>query len=95
MADKEFEKDDPMLLAGVSLPGDTEEAMAETFVEEFVKMGYSDETILKIFQNPHFAGAHQILRGRGEPYVQNLIARIRSIWGGIRYRTEDTEVENA
>ena len=84
-----------MALRGVALPGDTQAAMAETFVEEFLKMGYGDEVILKIFQNPHFAGAHGVLKDRGEPYVRELIARVRSIWGEIHYRTEETEVEHA
>ena len=78
---KDFEHDDPMSLQGVVLPGDTQQAMAETFVEELIKMGYPDEEILQIFQNLFYVAANTVLRERGEEYVRDLIRTTRSAWG--------------
>ncbi len=94
--DKEFESDDPMVLQGVALPGDTQAAMAEAFVEEFLLMGYADEPILKIFQTPYYAAAHRVLVERGEPYVKDLIARVRGGYGAqVRFAWKDAEVDHA
>ena len=77
MVEKEFEPDDPLMIAGVAFPGDTQAAMAETFVDEFMRMGFDDERILSVFRTPHYAGAYRVLVERGEPFIRQLIARAR------------------
>jgi hypothetical protein len=94
VANKPFEHDDPMQLRGVALPGDTSEAMAEAFVEEFIRMGYPDAAVLKVFSNPFYLGPHRVWTERGEAYVRELIGRVRSIWGRPRFRTIDSEVDH-
>jgi hypothetical protein len=84
----QFDPDDPMEFTGVALPGDTQEAMAECFVEEYVMQGFTDGMILRLFTHPFFAGTHAIYRSRGEEFVKALIARARSRWGEPRFRTE-------
>ena len=84
---KDAEPDDPEELTGVALPGDTEEEMAQCFVEEYAMQGFTDDMILKLFREPFFAGTHAIYRHRGEKWVVDLIARVRSKWGTFRYRT--------
>ncbi|MBI4566454.1 MAG: hypothetical protein HY716_17385 [Planctomycetes bacterium] len=93
--DKHFEEDDPMVLSGVALPGDTEESMALVFIEELIKMGASDEAVLDVFREPFYAAAHAVLRNHGEPYLRERIARTRAQWGGFRHRGKGAEVENA
>lgn len=85
---KDAEPDDPDELTGVALPGNTEEEMAECFVEEYVMQGFADDMILRLFREPFFAGTHAIYLNRGEPWVTDLIARVRSKWGTLRFRTE-------
>lgn len=86
MAEKEFDPDDPMEFTGVALPGNTMEAMAECFVEEFIMMGYTDEQLLKMFQEPFYAAVHQVYREKGEAYVTALIRQARSKLGTFRFR---------
>ena len=89
MADKAFEPDDPMALVGVDLPGDTD-LLAAGLVEEYVRLGASDEALLAIFRNPFFAGAHAIWRAQGEDHVRSLIARARARWGYPRYTVRES-----
>lgn len=49
--------------------------MAETFVIEFKRMGWSDDKILAVFRNPFYAGPHYIYEQRGEQYVIDLLSR--------------------
>jgi hypothetical protein len=93
---KDVEDDDPMLLEGIALPGDTQDAMAEAFVEEFMLMGYGDELLLKVFQTPYYTAAHRVLLERGEPFVKDLIARVRGGYGAqMRFAVKDAEVDHA
>ncbi len=93
---KDFEHDDPMFLSGIMLPGDTQEAMAETFIEELLLMGYTDEAILRVFSTPYYAAAHRVSVERGDAYVLDLVARVRAGYGAvIRFGSKDAEVDHA
>lgn len=69
---------DPMEIVGVVLdrPMDTAglEAMARTFVEEYVLMGWSPKRILDVFRRPFYAGAHDAYEALGEDRIRALIA---------------------
>ncbi len=87
-AAREPDPEDPMELTGVAWPGDTRDAMAECFVEEYILQGFDDAQILKLFKDPFFAATHAVYRDRGEAYVLDLIGKARSRWGLVRFRTE-------
>ncbi|RCK74664.1 MAG: hypothetical protein ANABAC_1381 [Anaerolineae bacterium] len=76
------EEDDPMELTGVVLPGEPGglERMAETFVEEFVRLGWQEEHLLKLFTQPYFLATHRIYRQKGEEYVRQLIRKTQTRW---------------
>jgi hypothetical protein len=80
--DKEFEADDPLALvpAVMDMPMDEDayRQMAETFVEEYMLLGFSDEKIAELFRNPFFRATHEILKNKGESYVTELIKEIRN-----------------
>ena len=80
--EKGFEPDDPMELVPAVMDTPMDEAsyrlMAETFVEEYMLLGFSDERIAELFRNPFFRGTHEILKTKGEPYVMGLIKEIRN-----------------
>jgi hypothetical protein len=82
MPKDEFERSDPMELVGMVLPGDegTLDAMAECFIEEYVRMGWSEERLMTLFTHPLFMGTHRIYLSRGEPYVRSLIQRTLKKW---------------
>jgi hypothetical protein len=79
MADqpKSIENDDPYALTGVRYeaePGvDPDALIARCLIEEFAMMGFRPERILRLFQLPTYAGAHDILTRRGEPLVRDII----------------------
>ncbi len=80
--DKEFDADDPMALVPAVMDVPMDEAsyrqMAETFVEEYMLLGYSDEKIVGLFRNPFYRATHEILKTKGEAYVMDLIEEIRN-----------------
>ena len=84
MSHEEFEHDDPMGLIGMVFPGEPGqlEAMAECFVEEYVRMGWDERRLMTLFVNPMFLATHRIYRLKGEGYVRELIRRMCAKWGG-------------
>jgi len=82
MTQKEFEDDDPMELTGVVIPGEPGqlEAMAECFVEEYVRMGWDEPRLMTLFTHPLFMATHRIYRQKGETYVRELIRKSVARW---------------
>src|SRR5690349_447078 len=85
MPKNEFDFDDPLELNGVGLVSqeDTTEAMAECFVEEFIRLGYNHKQILALFRNPYYLGMNMALEKRGERFVRDTIAEIFARRGQI------------
>ena len=97
MPKDEFDFDDPLELNGMALPSevDTTDAMTECFVEEFLRMGYTDRQILALFRNPHYLGMNMVLQNRGEVYVKECIATVFARWGRTPSPEDAAEVESA
>lgn len=95
---KPAEPDDPLALVGVAVPVDeaTFDAMAEVFIDEFVRDGWSDDRLLSFFRSPFYAGLHVIWRRRGEAWVRDRIAAARARWrrsvDGRRERSRPDDV---
>ena len=85
----EFEEDDPMELVGVALPDGDPEELASSIVEEFLRMGLSDQELLHLFRDPFYSGPHAIWRSRGDEYVRGLIHRGRERWGFPRFAIKE------
>ena len=84
MPQEEFVREDPMGLVGMVLPGEPGqlEAMAECFVEEYVRMGWDERRLMTLFTSPMFLATYRIYRQKGEGYVRELIRRMCTKWGG-------------
>ncbi|MFO1514841.1 MAG: hypothetical protein U1F83_18350 [Verrucomicrobiota bacterium] len=54
---------------------DTTNDMAETFIEEFMRMGYGHKQVLALFRNPYYLGPHMALEKRGEPFIRHATHR--------------------
>jgi hypothetical protein len=89
MPKDEVEDDDPMELVGVALPDGDPDELAHSIVEEFIRMGLSDQELLRLFHEPFYAGPHAIWRSRGDGYVRELIERGRECWGYPRFATKE------
>ncbi len=88
MTTKPLEPEDPMALVGVGLErGPDDEALTEMaccFVEEYARMGWSGERILRLFRNPFYRGPHQILRMKGEGFVRGLVEIVEQTRAQVR-----------
>jgi len=86
-----FEQEDPFALVGMVLPGEpdaeTLALMGRCFIEELVRMGWSEAQILALFRDPFYRGPHAVYRTRGEACVRQLIAQVYAEWHGECGRT--------
>jgi hypothetical protein len=80
--------EDPAALVGVEVPAGELADMAACLVDEYVRLGLSDEAVLRVFRNPFFAGAHALWRAHGEARLRAWLAEARARWGWPRVRTE-------
>ena len=83
MPKNEIDPDDPMELNGVALmtDQDTQEAMAECFITDFMRLGFDHRRIFGLFHNPFYIGMHMVLENRGENFVREMIERTFAQWG--------------
>ena len=82
---------DPNVLVGVVLPGSAEamEEMAYVFAEEFARMGQDEESILGLFRDPFYGGAHQAYRALGTDAVRAIVRECVGVWGRAAGRIQD------
>jgi hypothetical protein len=83
MPKDEFDFEDPFELNGMAFltQQDTTSAMAECFIEEFMRLGYGAKQILSLFRNPHYLGPNLALQKRGEPFIRDLFSEVLARWG--------------
>ena len=83
MMSKEYEEDDPVEMIGVQLPNQSEEHlrdMALCFAEEFVREGWDEKQLLKMFQNPLYQGPHLAWKQKGDDFVKSVINEAIAMW---------------
>ena len=83
MARKEYEEDDPVEMIGVQLPNQSEEQlrdMALCFAEEFVREGWDEEQLFKMFQNPLYQGPYLAWKQKGDDFVKSVIDEAIGMW---------------
>lgn len=68
---------DPMTLHGVECPTADDAAMremAECFIEEFARMGFDEDRLMRMFTANGYAGPNLALRTLGEHTIRSMIA---------------------
>jgi hypothetical protein len=86
MSDEPFEPEDALEFHGVEIPLTQEEhkhaqrEMAECFIEEYMRMGYSPEFILMLCRNPFYQGLHAIWKSQGEALIREIINQTVRQW---------------
>jgi hypothetical protein len=78
MPKDEFDFDDPFELNGrvFLTQEDTTRDMAECFIEEFQRLGYSAPAILALFHQPRYLGPNLAMEKLGEPFIRELVAEV-------------------
>lgn len=84
---------DPSVLIGVGLTVDAEATtdMAYVFAEEFARMGYDADRLMRLFRNPFYAGAHDAYRRLGEAEVRRIAEECVGAWGSLRFVAQDSD----
>ena len=80
---KKHESEDPLELVGVQMKeGPDEQALEEMalcFIEEYARMGWDGDRILKLFRNQFYRGPNQVLRAKGEEFIRDRIEKITGV----------------
>ncbi|MFQ5751285.1 MAG: hypothetical protein ACE5HI_04745 [bacterium] len=86
---------DPNLLVGVELPATAESTldMASVFAEEYVRMGFDKEQILRIFKRSFYAGAHRAFLELGHEKIEEIVDECLLIWGHSRLAENEVGVK--
>ncbi len=81
---------DPMTLHGVVIETKSDAAMrdmAECFVEEYLRSGFDEDRILKMFQTQGYAGPFLAYQTLGEDAIRRMINELIPLWGGRKDKT--------
>ncbi len=78
---------DPMTLQGIVVETDDPEAqreMAACFIEEYLRLGFDRDLLLKLFETPGYVGPYIAQQALGEKAIVELIDEYASRWGPRR-----------
>ena len=88
---------DPMTLHGVSCETDSDQAhheMAACFIEEYLRLGFTSEQILKMFQTKGYAGPYLAYEILGQETIASVIDEHAQRWGPrLQERTIDRSTD--
>lgn len=79
---KDPEPDDPTELVMVAVPGDPV-LMATCLIEEYARIGMSEEEIVSLFSRPAYQ-THALYLERGEAWVRHLVRDVLARTGRMR-----------
>jgi hypothetical protein len=85
--DRAIEPEDPMQLVAEPVPGDPA-MMLDGIVEEYARLGWDFDHILRIFDTPFFQATWGLRRLYGERELHARIAATLSRCGVMRFRTQ-------
>ena len=75
---------DPMTLHGVVVETDdptTMREMATCFIDEYLRMGFTEDRVLNMFRIPQYVGHYMAYESLGKEAITELIDEIASRWG--------------
>jgi hypothetical protein len=84
---------DPHSLVGVEVPAGQEVHldMAYVIAEEFARLGFDEQHLLRLFQNPFYRSAHQAFKILGEEKIKSIIQEALGVWGRNRFVEHQAE----
>lgn len=91
--EKDPEQDDPFELKGVAIEGD-EERMIECMIEEYARMGWNEERLMRMFTTPNFRIPHQYYEKHGEEAVREKIREVLKQHGVYEFEVDKPQEES-
>jgi len=90
------EADDPHMLVGVGLPADeaATREMAAAFADEFAQMDFDRGRLLKLFEDPFYAGAHAARQLLGAAEITRIVEDSLRVYGGRAYAVLDADTSD-
>lgn len=83
MPKNECDPEDPIEMIGVELSNQSEAQlrdMALCFAEEFVREGWTQEKLFKMFQDPFYQGPYMVWKQKGDDFVLSVIDEALKMW---------------
>jgi hypothetical protein len=93
-AQRAVEPDDPYNLHAVEVPGDPERMLA-LLVEEYARMGWDLESLMRVFREPFYRAAHGLWLLYGEDELRRRVASVLARSGVVRTRTVQSQPKAA
>lgn len=87
---REATPEDPLSLHAFEVPGDPD-LMLQLLVEEYARMGWGAEDLLRLARDPNYQAFHGLLRRFGEADLRARLQNILARCGVFRMRTWETE----
>ena len=87
---REILPDDPMEMTGFQVPGDPN-LMLRLLVEEYARVGWGVEDLLRLARDPHYQAFHGLWRMFGEEELRRRVNTIISRCGVMRVRVKESE----
>ncbi|MDP6447249.1 MAG: hypothetical protein QF805_25865 [Pirellulaceae bacterium] len=91
-ATREVLPEDPMDLRGFEVPGDPE-LMMRMLIEDYARMGWDADAIMRLAQDPNYLAFHGLLRMLGEDGLRRRVADTISRCGVMRVTSTEREPE--
>jgi hypothetical protein len=88
-ATREILPDDPLEMQAFEVPGDPQ-LMLTLLVEEYARIGWGADAILKLARDPEYQAFHGLLRVFGDEELEARIRRILARCGVMRVQTQET-----
>ena len=85
---------DPMTLTGVVIETEDDQAMremADCFVEEYTRLGFDPERLLRVFKTRGYVGPFMAYKALGEPAIRKLIEEHAQRRGPVRSAPPEPE----
>ncbi len=87
-ASREATPDDPLSLHAFEVPGDRD-LMFRLLVEEYARLGWDAESILRLARDPNYQAFHGLLRYYGEPELRRRVETILARCGVMRVQAQE------
>ena len=85
-ASREMLPDDPLSLHAVEVPGNAD-LMLRMLVEEYARIGWGLEALLRLFRDPFYVAAHGLWLHYGEDELHRRLTALLSRVGVLRVKT--------